>query len=127
MAAEDFTFTTKGERQARVVAMHGEGLSQTRICELLGVSLRTIVRDCAELELKSWSEVTKSELEEIIFECLQREHGWASYTIVESHLITRYGLRVQERRIRAVLVCEIITSFYFEITDQLTLPPCCCS
>ena len=59
MAAEDNTFPTKGERQARVLTLYVEGLSQTRICDLLGVSLRAIVRDCAELELKLWSEVAE--------------------------------------------------------------------
>lgn len=104
MAAEDFTFYSKAERQARVAKLHGEGLSQTKISTLLSISRSTVLRDCGELELKSWSDVSDADLKEAIVEILQREHTGAGYIVVESHLVTRYGLRVQERRIRARLV-----------------------
>ena len=104
MAVEDLTFHSKAERQARVVKLHGEGLSQTTISTLLSISRSTVLRDCGELELKSWSNVSDADLKRALVEILQREHTGTGYIVVESHLIKRYGLRVQERRIRAGLV-----------------------
>ena len=119
MAAEPesviFLYDTAEERKNIVAKLHREGLSQTSIASHIrkrgsdtSVHRSTVVRDCSDLGLKTWSDIAIHQLETIISELFGTEHDAVGYQKIESHLLDVHGLRVQEDRIKEALVGDQI-------------------
>lgn len=98
---------TKKERQQHVATLHSRGVSQTNCAHRLKVSRQTILRDYKELGLTTWSDVSDETLEKHVRTIMAVEHDAVGLHKIESHLLQRFGLRIQEKRIRGAMVSEL--------------------
>jgi len=90
------------ERRTILKEEHAKGASLARLANILEVSASTIERDCEHLGLKTFSDISDERLTFEIADVLNHGHEDMGYRDVECAL-QRRQIRVQERRIRALL------------------------
>ena len=95
-------------RREQVINLRHQGLAIKSIADSLSVSIKTIKRDCIELGIETWSSISDDELINQIVQIIEIEHKAVGIKKIESHLLLR-GLRIQESRIKDMLVCKILS------------------